>query len=99
EGRFVAAAARAGELLARSDPARGADLAVHALDVDRFCERAYRALAAAHQARGEGAEARRVLARCRAALRGLGAGPDEETRTLERALDVGSATDLGALRA
>jgi LuxR family maltose regulon positive regulatory protein len=84
EGRFVAAAVRAGELLASSDPARALDLAGRALEVDRYCERAYRVLAAAHHAGGDRVEARRVLARCRAALRELGAQPAPETLTLER---------------
>jgi LuxR family maltose regulon positive regulatory protein len=84
EARFVAAAVRAGELLARSDPARALELAGRALDVDRYSERAYRVLAAAHHAGGDGLEARRALARCREALRELGAEPGPETLTLER---------------
>jgi ATP/maltotriose-dependent transcriptional regulator MalT/DNA-binding SARP family transcriptional activator len=84
EGRFVAAALRAGELLLGRDPAQALDLAAEVLSVDAASERAFRLQAAAYNRQGARSTARRVLARCRRELRALGLTPEPETEMLER---------------
>jgi DNA-binding SARP family transcriptional activator len=89
--RLVAAAVRAGELLAaagRADEAR--QLGERALAMEPWSEPAYRVVATAHLAAGDRAAARRALERCRAMLDELGAEPEPATEAVERALAAGT---------
>ena len=83
--RFVAAAARAGELLVgRGDVDEAERVARRAVEVDPWAEDAYAVLVSVALARGDRSAARRALNRTLAALADLGVGPSEETRRLRR---------------
>jgi LuxR family maltose regulon positive regulatory protein len=82
---FVKAAVRAGELaLAGGDAAASTDLALRAIDVDRWCEPARRLLADARLAGGDRSGALRALEECARMLADLGVGPEPVTRMLAR---------------
>jgi len=84
-GRFVDAAARAGELLlAAGDSTEAVALAERAIDADPYAERAFRLLIAAHLAGNDRVGAVRALERCRSMLTELGARPAPDTELLER---------------
>lgn len=83
--RFVAAAVRAGELLAASnDPDRAEQLARRALAVDAWSEPAYGVLASAALARGDRAAALRIIERCHEMLDELGVEVSDGTARLAR---------------
>ncbi|HEY7198915.1 MAG TPA: BTAD domain-containing putative transcriptional regulator [Candidatus Dormibacteraeota bacterium] len=88
DGRFVAAALRAGELVLGRDAAMALDLASRAMDVDPYSERAFRLKAAAYSKQGARAAARQLLARCRAEMDRHGLAPEPETEMLERMLGL-----------
>jgi DNA-binding SARP family transcriptional activator len=90
--RLVAAAVRAGELLAAAGQVSDArEMAERALGMEPWSEPAYRVLAAAHLAAGDRAAARRTLGRCRSMLDELGAKPEPATEAVERAVAAGVA--------
>jgi DNA-binding SARP family transcriptional activator len=87
KARFVAAATRAGQLLAaRGDADEAERVADRAVAVDRWSESAYGVLVSAALARGDRSAARRALDRSLAALDELGVEPSEETSRLRRRL-------------
>jgi LuxR family transcriptional regulator, maltose regulon positive regulatory protein len=87
KARFVAAATRAGQLLAARGDADEAERVAHrAVAVDRWAESAYGVLVSAALARGDRSAARRALDRSLAALDELGVEPSEETSRLRRRL-------------
>lgn len=88
DGRFVAAALRAGELVLGRDPAMALDLASQAMDVDPYSERAFRLKAAAYSKQGAKAAARQLLARCRQEMDRHGIALEPETEMLERMLGL-----------
>jgi LuxR family transcriptional regulator, maltose regulon positive regulatory protein len=88
EGRFVAAALQAGELVLSRDPAAALDLASRVLEVDSSSERAFRLKAAAYNKQGARAAASGLLAQCRRELDLLGIAPEPETEVLERLLGL-----------
>jgi LuxR family transcriptional regulator, maltose regulon positive regulatory protein len=89
--RFVAAAARAGELLvARGDVDEAERVARRAVEVDPWAEDAYAVLVSVALARGNRSAARRALDRTLAALADLGVEPSEETRRLRRRVRGGT---------
>jgi LuxR family transcriptional regulator, maltose regulon positive regulatory protein len=93
DGRFVAAALRAGELLLGRDAAEAIELAGRVLRVDPTCERAIRLKVAAYNKLGARGAARRFLASCRQELRAHGVDPEPETEMLERLLGVVGGSD------
>jgi LuxR family transcriptional regulator, maltose regulon positive regulatory protein len=85
--RFVAAACRAGQLLAaRGDMDDAEAVARRAIAVDQWAEDAYAVLVSTALARGDRSAARHSLDRCLAALADLGVEPSEETQRLRRRL-------------
>ncbi|MDZ4827278.1 MAG: bacterial transcriptional activator domain-containing protein, partial [Actinomycetota bacterium] len=83
--RFVAAAVRAGELLAASNDPDGAEqLAQRARAVDEWSEPAYGVLASAAIAPGERAAALRIIERCHEMLDELGVEVSDGTARLAR---------------
>jgi DNA-binding SARP family transcriptional activator len=64
-----------------------------AITAEPTCEPAYRLLARACLAAGDGSSARAALARCRAALSDLGVQPDAATAKLEATLAGRSGAD------
>jgi DNA-binding SARP family transcriptional activator len=83
--RFVAAACRAGQLLAaRGDMDDAEDVARRAIAVDQWAEDAYAVLVTTALARSDRSAARQALDRCLAALADLGVEPSEETQRLRR---------------
>jgi DNA-binding SARP family transcriptional activator len=83
--RFVAAACRAGQLLAaRGDMDEAEAVARRAIAVDQWAEEAYAVLVTTALARGDRSASRQVLDRCLAALADLGVEPSEETQRLRR---------------
>jgi DNA-binding SARP family transcriptional activator len=83
--RFVAAACRAGQLLAaRGDMDEAENVARRAIVVDQWAEDAYAVLVTTSLARGDRSAARQALDRCLAALADLGVEPSEETQRLRR---------------
>jgi DNA-binding SARP family transcriptional activator len=83
--RFVAAATRAGQLLAaRGDIDEADDVARRAIAVDQWAEDAYAVLVGTALARGDRSGARQALDRCLAALDDLGVEPSDETQRLRR---------------
>ena len=94
-GRFVAAAARAGELLVARGDVNGADrVARRAIEVDPWAEDAYAVLVSVALARGDRPAARRTLDRALAALAELDVEPSEETHRLRRRIE-GEAGETG----
>ncbi len=94
-GRFVAAAARAGELLVARGDVNGADrVARRAIEVDPWAEDAYAVLVSVALARGDRPAARRTLERALAALAELDVEPSEETHRLRRRIE-GEAGETG----
>ena len=92
-GRFVAAAARSGELLvARGDVNDAERVAGRAIEVDPWAEDAYAVLVSVALARGDRPAARRTLDRVLAALADLEVEPSEETDRLRRRIE-GEAGD------
>lgn len=87
KARFVAAATRAGQLLAaRGDADEAERVARRAVAVDRWAESAYGVLVSAALARGDRSAARRALDRSLVTLDELGVEPSEETSRLRRRL-------------
>jgi LuxR family maltose regulon positive regulatory protein len=85
--RMVAAATRAGQLLAaRGDIDEADDVARRAIAADAWAEHAYAVLATTALARNDRVGARQALDRCMAALADLGVDPSDETQRLRRRL-------------
>jgi DNA-binding SARP family transcriptional activator len=85
--RYLTAAVRAGELLlADGDEQTPLRLGHEALHAEPWSEAAYRLLISTHLTRGEHAQARRTLARCRAMLADLQVEPEPQTLWLTRRL-------------
>ncbi len=94
-GRFVVAAARAGELLvARGDADQAERVARRAIEVDPWAEDAYAVLASVALARGDRPAALRTLDRALEALAELDVEPSEETHRLRRRIR-GEGGDAG----
>jgi DNA-binding SARP family transcriptional activator len=94
-GRFVVAAARAGELLvARGDVDQAERVARRAVEVDPWAEDAYAVLASVALARGDRPAALRTLDRALEALADLDVEPSEETHRLRRRIR-GEGGDAG----
>ena len=89
--RFVAAATRAGQLLAAAGENDAAeDMARRAIAVDAWAEGAYAVLVTTALAREDRSGARQALDRCMEALADLGVGPSDETQRLRRRLRAAS---------
>jgi DNA-binding SARP family transcriptional activator len=89
--RFVAAATRAGQLLAAAgDNDAAEDMARRAIAVDAWAESAYAVLVTTALARDDRSGARSALDRCAEALADLGVGPSDETQRLRRRLRLAS---------
>jgi LuxR family transcriptional regulator, maltose regulon positive regulatory protein len=89
--RLVAAATRAGQLLAaRGDIDRADEMARRAIAADEWSEAAYAVLVTTALARNDRAGARQALDRCLDALADLGVGPSDETQRLRRRLRAGA---------
>jgi LuxR family maltose regulon positive regulatory protein len=85
--RMVAAATRAGELLAaRGDIDEADEAARRAIAADEWAEGAYAVLATTALARNDRTGARQALDRCLEALADLGVEPSDETQRLRRRL-------------
>ena len=96
--RFVAAATRAGELLAaRGDVDQAERVARRAVEADPWAEDAYAVLVSVALARGDRPAARRTLDRALDALADLDVEPSEETQRLRRRIR-GEARQPDALR-
>ena len=87
--RYLTAAIRVGELLlADGDERTPLMLGFAALHAEPWSEAAYRLLISTHLARGEHAQARRILARCHAMLADLQVDPEPQTQMLTRRLSA-----------
>ena len=90
--RFVAAATRAGQLLAARGDTDEADAVAHrAIAVDPWAEDAYAVLVGTALARGDRSGARQALDRCMAALADLGVDASDETQRLRRRVRTSGA--------